>query len=67
MSPVTQAVIYIVSIALLLLCSAFFSCADMVYSVAPVRLLEKKNTKSALRAAKLARNYDKTIIHPLRQ
>ena len=62
MSPLAQAIVYIAAIVALLLLSAFFSCADMVYSVAPVRLLEKKNTKSAKKAAYLARNYDKTII-----
>ncbi|MBQ7244036.1 MAG: HlyC/CorC family transporter [Bacilli bacterium] len=62
MSPRAMLILYICIIGILLILSAFFSCADMTYSVAPVKRLEKKGTKSALLAAELAKDYDKTII-----
>ena len=62
MSPRAMLILYVCIIGILLLLSAFFSCADMTYSVAPVKRLEKKGTKSALLAAELAKDYDKTII-----
>lgn len=62
MSPRAMLILYICIIGILLIFSAFFSCADMTYSVAPVKRLEKKGTKSALLAAELAKDYDKTII-----
>lgn len=62
MSPRAMLILYICIIGILLILSAFFSCADMTYSVAPVKRLEKKGIKSALLAAELAKDYDKTII-----
>ena len=62
MSPNAQLGIYIGVITVLVLLSACFSCADMVYSVAPVSRLERKGTKTALLGAKLAKNYDTTIV-----
>lgn len=62
MSPYAQLGIYVGAITVLVILSACFSCADMVYSVAPVSRLERKGTKTALLGAKLAKNYDTTIV-----
>ena len=62
MNPYVQFAIYLVVIGALLVTSALLSCADMVYGVAPIGRLERKGTKTALLAASLAKNYDKTIV-----
>ena len=62
MNPYVTLSLYVTAIVLLLVLSAMFSCADMVYSVAPVGRLERKGTRSSLLAAALAKNYDKTIV-----
>lgn len=62
MNPYVQLTIYVVLIGVLLVLSALFSCADMTYSVAPIKRLEAKGTKGSLLAAELARNYDRTIV-----
>ena len=62
MNPYAQLGIYLGVIVLLVLLSACFSCADMVYSIAPISRLERKGTKTALLGAKLAKNYDTTIV-----
>ena len=62
MNPHVMLTIYLVTIGVLLVLSALFSCADMTYSVAPIKRLELKGTKNALLAAELAKNYDRTIV-----
>lgn len=62
MNPYAQLGIYLAVIGVLVLLSACFSCADMVYSVAPIARLERRGTKTALLGAKLAQNYDTTIV-----
>ena len=62
MNPHAMLVVYLVVIGVLLVLSSLFSCADMTYSVAPIKRLEHKGSKGALLAAELARNYDKTIV-----
>ena len=62
MNPKVQFALYLAVIVFLVVLSAFFSCADMVYSVASPKRLERKGTKAALKAAKLIREYDRTII-----
>ena len=62
MNPYIGLTLYIVLIVVLLVFSAFFSCADMTFGVAPIKRLRRKGTKSALLAADLAQNYDKTIV-----
>lgn len=41
--------------------SAFFSCADMVYGIVDKDKLEKENSKSSLRALKIANDYELSI------
>ena len=62
MNPYVTLTLYIIGIALLLILSSLFSCADMTFSVAPIKRLERTGTKGALLAAKMAKNYDKTIV-----
>lgn len=62
MNPYVQFTIYIVLIAVLLLCSAFFSCADMTYGTVSTKRLRRKGTKGALAAAEMAEHYDHTIV-----
>ena len=62
MNPYLALTLYLVAIFLLLVLSSLFSCADMTYSVAPIKRLERHGTKLSLLAAKLASSYDKTIV-----
>ena len=62
MNPYVQLSIYVVVIFVLLLCSAFFSCADMTYGTVSVKRLRRKGTKGALVAAEMAEHYDHTIV-----
>ncbi|MCQ2742192.1 MAG: hemolysin family protein [Bacilli bacterium] len=56
-------VIYIIVIAILVVLSGLFSCADITYSVVNRLRLEKaaKKSKTAKKAYQYALNYDKTI------
>ena len=65
MSPYAKMVLYFSLIAVLIVFSAFFSCADMVYSsVSQVRLRKTKGKRSkvARSAYEMAKNYDSTIV-----
>ncbi len=62
MNPYVALAIYVAVIAVLLVFSAFFSCADMTFSTAPIKRLRRHGTKGADLAAELAENYDKTIV-----
>ena len=52
---------YWVIVAICCLFSAFFSCADMVYSIVDKDKLEKENTKLSLKALKIANDYELSI------
>ncbi|MCR5348162.1 MAG: hemolysin family protein [Bacilli bacterium] len=62
MNPYVQLAIYLVAIGLLLVLSGLFSCADMVYSVVSTKRLELRGTSTSLLAARLAKDYEKTIV-----
>jgi len=62
MSPQGQVALYVSLIALMMIFSGLFSCADMTYSVAPIKKLRKKGTKSAKLAADMAEKYESTIV-----
>lgn len=52
---------YWIAVAICLLLSAFFSSADMVYSIVNKDKLEKENSKTSKLALKLARDYESSI------
>ena len=62
MTPYAKLVLYFSIIGVLLLCSAFFSCADMVYSSVSLSRLERTKGKRAKLAYRLAKNYESTIV-----
>ncbi|MBQ9457982.1 MAG: HlyC/CorC family transporter [Bacilli bacterium] len=62
MTPYAKMVLYFSIIAVLMLCSAFFSCADMVYSSVSLSRLERTPGKRAKKAYDLAKNYENTIV-----
>lgn len=62
MTPQGRMILYFCLIGVLVLFSAFFSCADMVYSSVPLVRLKKSKTKYGKIAYKLAKNYEDTII-----
>lgn len=61
MTPYGKMVLYFCLIAVLICFSAFFSCADMVYSSVSLPRLQKAG-KKAKRAYALAKDYESTII-----
>ena len=61
MTPYGKMVLYFCLIAALVCCSAFFSCADMVYSSVSLSRLQKAG-KKARGAYVLAKDYESTII-----
>ena len=62
MSPYAKMVLYYSIIAVLIVASAFFSCADMVFSSVDLRRLSKAKGKRAKLAQQLAKNYESTIV-----
>ena len=62
MTPYARMILYYCLIGFLVLCSAFFSCADMVYSSVSLTKLKKAPGKRAKRAFELAKHYDNTIV-----
>ncbi len=64
MNLTLRIVLYCLAIVILLFGSAFFSSADMTYSVAPINRLEKEKGKrrSSALAYEHATHYDKTIV-----
>lgn len=62
MNPYVALALYLTAIVVLLLLSSWFSCADMVYSVASTKRLERDGAPSAKLAAELTKNYNKTIV-----
>ena len=62
MTPHAKMVLYFSIIAVLIVFSAFFSCADMVFSSVSLVRLKKAKGKYAKMAYKLAKNYEETIV-----
>ncbi len=62
MNPYVSLGLYLGAILILLFLSASLSCADMTFAVAPIKRLERQGGKRSLVAAKLAKEYEHTIV-----